>query len=82
MYEDERYIHLIIELCEGGGLFDRIIRKSETVEGRYSESHAAKIMKKIVSGIWNMSFVIWRIFLICNQETMYYYHLPVVMVVH
>lgn len=38
----------VTELCTGGELFDRIIAKTESVEGRYSESDAANIVHKIL----------------------------------
>lgn len=40
VYEDDRFIHLVTELCTGGELFDRIIQKTESEEGRYSEKDA------------------------------------------
>ncbi|KAJ6736440.1 SERINE/THREONINE-PROTEIN KINASE [Salix viminalis] len=43
-YEDEQNLHLFMELCTGGELFDRIIAK-----GSYSESEAAAIMRQIVN---------------------------------
>ncbi|KAI3778504.1 hypothetical protein L2E82_07856 [Cichorium intybus] len=43
-YEDESSVHLVMELCNGGELFDRIIRK-----GSYSEKEAAKIGIQIVN---------------------------------
>ncbi|KAL9233403.1 hypothetical protein vseg_008412 [Gypsophila vaccaria] len=43
-YEDTTHVHLVMELCEGGELFDRIVEK-----GQYSEREAARLMKTIVS---------------------------------
>ncbi|KAK8945943.1 Calcium-dependent protein kinase isoform 2 [Platanthera guangdongensis] len=43
-YEDAQNIHLVMELCSGGELFDRIIAK-----GSYSERKAAKICRGIVN---------------------------------
>ncbi len=54
-----------MELCEGGELFDRIIKKTETAEGHYSEIDAAKILKKIFIGAecsWDL------LSLICSQD--------------
>ncbi|XP_075498341.1 calcium-dependent protein kinase SK5 isoform X1 [Primulina tabacum] len=42
-FEDVVSIHIVMELCAGGELFDRIIRK-----GHYSEKEAAKLIKTIV----------------------------------
>ncbi|KAJ8765345.1 hypothetical protein K2173_012042 [Erythroxylum novogranatense] len=42
-YEDPYCVHLVMELCEGGELFDRIVKK-----GHYSEKEAAKLIKTIV----------------------------------
>lgn len=38
----------VTELCTGGELFDRIIAKTESKEGHYSERDAANIVHKIL----------------------------------
>ncbi|PON51502.1 GPCR kinase [Parasponia andersonii] len=43
VYEDKQSVHLVMELCAGGELFDRIIAK-----GHYSERAAASICRAIV----------------------------------
>nr|GMD17746.1 calcium-dependent protein kinase 8-like [Ipomoea batatas] len=42
-YEDDSAVHIVMELCEGGELFDRIVAK-----GHYTERAAAVVMKTIV----------------------------------
>lgn len=42
-YEDDSAVHIVMELCEGGELFDRIVAK-----GHYTERAAALVMRTIV----------------------------------
>lgn len=45
-YEDRSSVHLVMELCAGGELFDRIIAK-----GKYTERAAAGLFRTIVEVI-------------------------------
>ncbi|KAI9090762.1 hypothetical protein K1719_028615 [Acacia pycnantha] len=45
-YEDPVAVHVVMELCEGGELFDRIVER-----GHYNERKAAKLARTIVSVI-------------------------------
>ncbi|KAH9603400.1 hypothetical protein KSS87_005354 [Heliosperma pusillum] len=42
-YEDPLYVHIVMEICSGGELFDRIIQR-----GHYSERKAAELTKVVV----------------------------------
>uniref|UniRef100_A0A6N2L4T7 non-specific serine/threonine protein kinase n=1 Tax=Salix viminalis TaxID=40686 RepID=A0A6N2L4T7_SALVM len=42
-YEDDTAVHIVMELCEGGELFDRIVAR-----GHYTERAAAAVMRTIV----------------------------------
>ncbi|XP_024025214.1 calcium-dependent protein kinase 8 [Morus notabilis] len=47
-FEDESAVHIVMELCEGGELFDRIVAR-----GHYTERAAAAVMKTIVEVVQN-----------------------------
>lgn len=51
-YEDKQSVHLVMELCAGGELFDRIIAK-----GHYSEKEAATICRAIVNVVHACHFM-------------------------
>lgn len=46
MFEGNRHLHLVTELCTGGELFDRIIAR-----GHYSEADAAVLVRKICDAV-------------------------------
>lgn len=51
IHEDTKYLHLITELCTGGELFDRIISKTQSEEGHFSERDAANLTRDILDAI-------------------------------
>lgn len=46
IYEDEQYVHLVMEYCSGGDVSERIIN-----DGNFSESNAAVIMEKLLCAV-------------------------------
>ncbi|KAF3615584.1 Calcium-dependent protein kinase 4 [Capsicum annuum] len=42
-YEDNVFVHIVMEVCKGGELFDRIVQK-----GHFTEKKAAQLVKTIV----------------------------------
>lgn len=46
VYEDDKFVHLVLELLEGGELFHRIKKKS-----KYAEADAITIMRNILSAL-------------------------------
>ena len=42
-YEDKQYVHLVMEMCSGGELFDLIVQK-----GHYSEQDAANLIRTMI----------------------------------
>ncbi|CAN1222486.1 Calcium-dependent protein kinase 21, partial [Linum grandiflorum] len=51
-YEERLAVHVVMELCAGGELFDRIITK-----GHYTEKDAAKICREIVNVVHACHFM-------------------------
>ena len=53
VYEDEEYLHLVTNLCEGGELFDKIIKKSSSNNDVpcFSEDKAAKVIYQLLTTI-------------------------------
>eukprot|EP00980_Cylindrotheca_fusiformis_P027545 scaffold21033_cov168-Cylindrotheca_fusiformis.AAC.2 len=51
VFEDSKYLHLVTELCTGGELFDRIIAKTQSAEGHFSEHDAAQLVRDILDAI-------------------------------
>ena len=45
-YEDELYVHLVMEYCSGGDVAERIVNN-----GNFSESQAAIIMEKLMGAV-------------------------------
>lgn len=43
VYEDDKYIHIVMELCNGGELFDKIIAK-----GHYAERDASVLVRQML----------------------------------
>ncbi|GJP40669.1 hypothetical protein CLOM_g324 [Closterium sp. NIES-68] len=46
VFEDDRDVHLVTELCDGGDLFDEIARR-----GRFSERDAAQVFMQVASAV-------------------------------
>ena len=42
-FEDSAYVHLILELCKGGELFDRVVAK-----GTFSEKMACRCLSRLL----------------------------------
>ncbi|CAI5979337.1 unnamed protein product [Closterium sp. NIES-64] len=46
VFEDEHSVHLVMDLCEGGELFDEVVRR-----GRLSERDAANVFAQVASAV-------------------------------
>lgn len=58
-YEDDNGVHLVMELCEGGELFDRIVAR-----GHYTERAAAFVTRTIVEVIQVKIFLLMLCYVI------------------
>jgi len=50
VFEDDKYVHLVQELCTGGEVFERIL-DDKNKGGGYSEKDAALVMRKVLDAI-------------------------------
>lgn len=50
VFEDKRYVYLVMEECTGGELFDKIIDKLQN-DTIFTEREAAKIFKQVMSSV-------------------------------
>ena len=50
VYETDTYVYIVMELCTGGELFDRIIENTENGK-QFSEKQAAEIYRQMMSAI-------------------------------
>ena len=46
VFEDKKYIYLVTELCQGGELFDEILKRK-----LFTEKDAAVVIKQVLSAI-------------------------------
>ncbi len=54
VFEDERYLHIVTDLCTGGELFDRIVERASSNTrgtGCFSEKEAARILHQLLTAL-------------------------------
>lgn len=53
VYEDDEYVHLVTDLCEGGELFDKIVENASRDNGMpcFAEADAANVLYQILSAV-------------------------------
>lgn len=52
VFEDSRNLFLVTELCTGGELYDQIVDRSQTEEGRFSEVRVEGLHVRVCVGGW------------------------------
>ncbi|KAF5735793.1 hypothetical protein HS088_TW15G01309 [Tripterygium wilfordii] len=63
-YEDDTAVHIVMELCEGGELFDRIVAR-----GHYTERAAAVVMRTIVEVVQARDLMkLWEVLITWHQR--------------
>ena len=76
IYEDSRYIELVMEQCLGGSLLDRLLKNFEEKDEPFSEEEAAHIFKQIITalsychnqGICHRDLKMENVLFLTNQE--------------
>jgi calcium-dependent protein kinase len=52
LYENENYLHMVVDRCNGGDLYDRVVGKAQgNKRMQYDESEAATIVRKVVDAV-------------------------------
>mmetsp|Transcript_25961 Transcript_25961/g.54696 ORF Transcript_25961/g.54696 Transcript_25961/m.54696 type:complete len:451 (+) Transcript_25961:665-2017(+) len=54
VFEDERYLHIVTDLCTGGELFDKIVERASSNTrgtGCFSEGEAARILHQLLTAL-------------------------------
>ena len=52
VFEDAEYLHLVTDLCIGGELYDRIVKKKQSVAvGCFAEDEAAQILYQVLKAV-------------------------------
>jgi len=54
VFEDENYVHIVTELCQGGELFDKIVEKAnknDSSNACFAEGEAARIIAQVLKAV-------------------------------
>jgi len=56
-YEDEKYLHMVVEICKGGELYDYVVKPSKNINSgkknlhKHSEEVAAVIVRRVIEAV-------------------------------